>query len=219
MLAIGPNRAPAGPVIANRGRKAQTMIIVEKNSGRSISCEASAIRSISGRDRSAPVRRDVAVDVLDDDHRAVDDDPEVDRADREQVGRLPLQVEDGDREQQGQRDRPGPRSPALARSPRKTKRTATTRAMPTTRLCSTLCVVTWTRSVRWLKTTIFIPLGRSSSRSISSHLLGDGLGRRAATSRTSASGRCPRRRRPRAPRPTIPSRGRWPTITWATCRT
>ena len=32
---------------------AQTMIIVEKNSARSISCDASMIRSISGRVRSA----------------------------------------------------------------------------------------------------------------------------------------------------------------------
>ena len=43
-------------------------------------------------------------DVLDDDDRAVDDDPEVDRADRQQVGRLPLDVDHRDGEQQGQRD-------------------------------------------------------------------------------------------------------------------
>ncbi len=49
-------------------------------------------------------RRDVAVDVLDDDHRTVDDDPEVDRADREQVGRLTLQIEHCHREQERQRD-------------------------------------------------------------------------------------------------------------------
>ena len=90
MLAIGPKSAPAGPVIENSGRKAQTMIVVEKKSGRSISCEASMIRSISGRRPVGAVRGDVAVDVLDDDHRAVDDDPEVDRPDREQVGRLAL---------------------------------------------------------------------------------------------------------------------------------
>ena len=53
VLAIGPNSAPSGPVIANRGMKAQTMIVVEKNRARSISCDASAIRSISGLDRSA----------------------------------------------------------------------------------------------------------------------------------------------------------------------
>ena len=56
------------------------------------------IRSISGRDRSA-LGGDVPVDVLDDDRRAVDDDPEVDRADRQQVGRLALEVEHRDREQ------------------------------------------------------------------------------------------------------------------------
>ena len=53
VLAIGPNSAPSGPVIENSGMKAQTMIMVEKNSARSISVEASMIRSISGRDRSA----------------------------------------------------------------------------------------------------------------------------------------------------------------------
>ncbi len=52
-MAIGPNSAPSGPVITNRGRKAQTMIVVEKNSALSISCEASAIRSMSGLERSA----------------------------------------------------------------------------------------------------------------------------------------------------------------------
>ncbi len=86
---------------------AQTMIRVEKKSARSISYDASMIRSISGRVRSAFLRRDVPEDVLDDDHRAVDDDPEVDRADREQVGRLSLDVEHRDREQQGQRDHQG----------------------------------------------------------------------------------------------------------------
>ena len=50
--------------------------------------------------------------------------------------------------------------PALARSPRKMNRTAITRPMPTSRLCSTLCVVTWTRSVRWLKTLMLHPLGQ-----------------------------------------------------------
>ncbi len=55
--------------------------------------------------RSVDARRGhVPVDVLDDDRRAVDDDSKVDRADRQQVGRLALHVEYGDREQQGQRD-------------------------------------------------------------------------------------------------------------------
>ena len=44
-LAIGPNSAPSGPVIENSGMDAQTMIVVEKNSARSISLEASTIRS------------------------------------------------------------------------------------------------------------------------------------------------------------------------------
>ena len=46
--------APAGPLIEKSGRKAQTMIMVEKRSGLSTSCDASAIRSMSGRLRSAP---------------------------------------------------------------------------------------------------------------------------------------------------------------------
>src|SRR5208282_5236509 len=53
VLAIGPNNAPSGPDIENRGMNAQTMIVVEKKSARSISVDASMIRSISGRDRSA----------------------------------------------------------------------------------------------------------------------------------------------------------------------
>ena len=43
-----PEQGTAGPLIVNRGRKAQTMIRVEKKSGRSTSCEASAMRSIKG---------------------------------------------------------------------------------------------------------------------------------------------------------------------------
>ena len=111
MLAIGPNSAPSGPDIENSGMKAHTMIVVEKNRARSISFEASMIRSISDRERSTPGRRDVAVDVLDDDGRAVDDDSEVDRADRQQVGRLALDVEHGDREQECQRDHDARRCP------------------------------------------------------------------------------------------------------------
>ena len=59
------------------------------------------IRSMNGRRPVGVVRRDVPVDVLDDDHRAVDDDPEVDRADRQQIGRLALDVEHRHREQAG----------------------------------------------------------------------------------------------------------------------
>ena len=55
MFAIGPNRAPSGPDIANSGMNAQTMIVVEKKRARSISCDASAIRSISGLVRSVAV--------------------------------------------------------------------------------------------------------------------------------------------------------------------
>jgi hypothetical protein len=52
-LAIGPKSAPSGPVIENSGMNAQTMIVVEKKSARSISDDASMILSVSGRVRSA----------------------------------------------------------------------------------------------------------------------------------------------------------------------
>ena len=81
---------------------AQTMIVVEKKSACSISLEASMIRSIKRPRPVGVVGRDVPVNVLDDDRRAVDDDAEVDRADRQQVGRLALQIKHRDREQQGQ---------------------------------------------------------------------------------------------------------------------
>ena len=50
---------------------------------------------------------------------------------------------------------------AEARSPRKMNRIAITSPMPIRRLCRTLCVVTWTSSVRWLNSLIFIPGGSS----------------------------------------------------------
>ena len=83
------------------------MISVEKKSGRSTSCDASAIRSMSGRRAVGPVLGDVAVDRLDDDDRAIDDDPEIDRPDREQVRRLALHVQDGDRVEKRERDDQG----------------------------------------------------------------------------------------------------------------
>ena len=54
VLAIGPKRAPSGPAMEKSGMKAQTMIVVENNSARSISLDASMIRSINDRDRSTP---------------------------------------------------------------------------------------------------------------------------------------------------------------------
>ena len=52
-------------------------------------------------------QRELAVDVLDHDDGAVDQDAEIDRADREQVGRDVLQVEADEREEQRERDRHG----------------------------------------------------------------------------------------------------------------
>ena len=81
------------------------MIVVEKKSA----AGSDLVRRIDDPvdQRARPIgtgRRDVPVDVLDDDRRAVDDDPEIDRTDREQVCRLVLHEEHHDREQQCQRD-------------------------------------------------------------------------------------------------------------------
>ncbi len=86
---------------------AQTMISVEKNR-RALDLVRRLDDPLDERPRPVRVvRRDVPVDVLDDDHGAVYDDPEVDRADGEQVGRLPLEEEDRHGEQQRQRDHQG----------------------------------------------------------------------------------------------------------------
>src|SRR6266446_10093171 len=47
----------------------------------------------------------MAEDILDHDHRRIDDQPEVDRADRQQICRLAAQHEHRDRKEQGERDR------------------------------------------------------------------------------------------------------------------
>ena len=49
-------------------------------------------------------RRDLAEDVLHHDHRAIDQDAEIHRADGQQIGRGVLQIETDEREQQRQRD-------------------------------------------------------------------------------------------------------------------
>ena len=193
---------------------AQTMIVVEKNSARSISCEASAIRSISGRLRSASVRGDVPVDVLDDDHRAVDDDPEVDRADREQVGRLALHVEHRHREQQRQRDhdRHDPRAGEVAEEDEQD-------GDHQHHAHDQVVHHVVRRDVDEVGPLVEDPES-SSPWAAGARVRSPPSSPRpprpsAATSRTSASGRCPRRRRPRpvsAPtidllegRPTFPS--------------
>ena len=89
-----------GPVIENSGMNAQTMIVVEKNR-RPLDLGRRVDDPVDQRPRPVGVgRRDVPVDVLDDDRGAVDDDAEIDRADRQQVGRLALHVQHRDREQQ-----------------------------------------------------------------------------------------------------------------------
>ena len=103
VCAMGPNRAPAGPSKANSGMNAQTMISVENSSARSISLAARKMRVFKRRPGVFAADQP-AVDVLGDNHRGIDDDAEVDRADRKQVGRLASKVKRRKGEQQRQRN-------------------------------------------------------------------------------------------------------------------
>ena len=117
--------------MVNSGMKAATMIAVEKNTARS-TCSALArmIRSRSvqaGRPAkslprvgSAPhfalgelpqqrlpcfrARLEIPIDVFDQDHRGIDDDAEIDGADRQQIGVLAAQDQDDDAEEQRERN-------------------------------------------------------------------------------------------------------------------
>jgi hypothetical protein len=82
--------------------------------------------------RSASGQR-ASINVLDHHHRAVDEDAEVDRADRQQIRRNAAQVETDEREQQRERDRDGDDEPDL-KSYRKKMRMITTSTMPRSRL-------------------------------------------------------------------------------------
>ena len=85
-------------------------------------------------------RRQLAEDVLHHDDRAVDDHAEVDRADRQQVGRNVRPVEADEREQQRERNRHRDderRADAEQKQPRMTS----TSSMPRSRLRSTVFVV------------------------------------------------------------------------------
>ena len=113
--------------MVNSGMKAATMIAVEKNTARS-TCSAlirmSRSRSVqpgklerslprvgsgphlpSARlpQQRLPVLRpclEIPIDVLDQDHRGIDDDAEIDGADRQQIGVLAAQHQDDDAEEQ-----------------------------------------------------------------------------------------------------------------------
>ncbi len=107
-------------------------------------------------------------------------------------------------------------------------RTTATSPMPTPRLWITFSVVTFTRSVRWLKTRIVIPLGRMPDSWISLSFFSTPLAVgtdfsyfliKTMPSMTSSSSR-PRTTLPPiisafVSRPTFPSLGRLPTITLA----
>ena len=117
--------------MVNSGMKAATMIAVEKNTARSTCKRADqdepqpvgpcrvARWSPASRRIGAPallgellqqrlpvlrLRLEIAVDVLDQDHRGIDDDAEIDGADRQQVGVLAAQHQDDDAEEQRERD-------------------------------------------------------------------------------------------------------------------
>ncbi len=70
------------------------------------------------RKRAPGVMREMAEDVFHHDHGAVDDDAEVDRADRQQVGGFAPQHRDHDREQQRHRNGGGDDQIAQRRLPR-----------------------------------------------------------------------------------------------------
>ena len=81
--------------MVNSGRNAAMVMMTENKIGLSTStAAASTRRSLSVRlasrigDRAPGVVREMAEDVLHHDHGAVDDDAEIDGADRQQVGRI-----------------------------------------------------------------------------------------------------------------------------------
>ena len=86
-------------------------------------------------------------DVLDHDDRGIDDQAEIDGADRQQIRRLAAQHHEPDRERQGERDGQATIT-ALRRLPRKAHCSRKISTMPAIMLCSTVRVVTWIRSLR-----------------------------------------------------------------------
>ena len=139
---------------------AQTMISVEKKRARSISCDASMIRSISGRDRSAfcavMCRKMFSTMITELSTMIPKSTAPIDS----RLADLPCTYSTVTENSRASGIMMATIA-ALARSPRKMKRIAITRPMPTSRLCTTFSVVTFTSSVRWLKSLICIPLGRS----------------------------------------------------------
>ncbi len=138
---------------------AQTMISVEKKSARSISYDASMIRSMSGRVRSAVgavmCRKMFSTMITELSTMIPKSTAPIDS----RLADFPWMYSD-DTENKSASGIIKATMPALLTSPRKTNRIRITRIMPTTRLCTTLWVVVLTSSVRWLKILIRIPLGR-----------------------------------------------------------
>ena len=92
-------------------------------------------------------QRQLAVNVLHHDDRAVDHDAKIDGSDRKQIGGAIMGVE----HDEGKQQRSGIVSAAMmaARTlTRKKIRTISTRIMPWSRLCSTVSVVSFTSSLR-----------------------------------------------------------------------
>ena len=89
--------------MVNSGMKAQTMMTVEKNSALLDLAARRRIRSLE-RQLGVVAGAEVAVDVFHHDDRRIDDDAEIDRPDRQQIGRLAAQEQHREGEQQRQRN-------------------------------------------------------------------------------------------------------------------
>ena len=161
---------------------------------------------------------DVPVDRLDDDDRAIDDDSEIDRPDGEQVRRLALDVEDGDRVEQGQRDDQrddgGTRQVAeedeehgddQADADEQVVEHVVRRDVDEVRplVEDRESSSPWAEAFSCSISAIFSATASAVGRDFSYFRIS------TMPSTTSSS----------SPRPTIPWRGLCPTITWATCRT
>ena len=92
-------------------------------------------------------RLEISKNILDQDHRRIDDDPEIDRAERQEACILAPKHEQDDGEEQREWNIRA-KMMALRKSPRKSHWMKKTRRQPNTRLCRTVWVVTDTSKLR-----------------------------------------------------------------------
>ena len=106
-----------------------------------------AAAAVPLRRRASATFGQVPEDVLDHDDGGIDDQAEIDGADRQQIGRFAAHHHQADRERQRERDGGGDdqRAAQVAEEHPLQKKIST---MPSSMLCSTVCVVTWIRSQR-----------------------------------------------------------------------